>query len=71
MTRRFRGGKGVATMAGAMVVLHPLTSLILTAVWFVARKTTRQGLVGIVGDHVRPADLPRRRRGSRRGNSST
>jgi acyl phosphate:glycerol-3-phosphate acyltransferase len=39
-TRRFRGGKGVATMAGAMMVLHPLTSLVLTAVWFVTRKVT-------------------------------
>ena len=40
ITRHFRGGKGVATMAGAMVVLHPLTSLVLTAVWFVTRTTT-------------------------------
>src|SRR5450432_3159632 len=39
-TRRFRGGKGVATMGGAMFVLHPVTSLVLTAVWIVARKTT-------------------------------
>ena len=39
-TRRFRGGKGVATMGGAMMVLHPVTSLALTAVWIVARKTT-------------------------------
>ena len=39
-TRRFRGGKGVATMAGAMFALHPLTSLALLAVWIVARTTT-------------------------------
>ncbi|MEP7114386.1 MAG: glycerol-3-phosphate 1-O-acyltransferase PlsY [Ilumatobacteraceae bacterium] len=42
VTRRFRGGKGVATMAGAIVVLHPLTSLVLTAVWFITRKTTQK-----------------------------
>ena len=39
-TRRFRGGKGVATMGGAMLALHPLTSLVLFAVWLAARKTT-------------------------------
>jgi glycerol-3-phosphate acyltransferase PlsY len=39
-TRRFRGGKGVATMGGAMLVLHPLTSLILLAIWAMVRKTT-------------------------------
>lgn len=38
--RRFRGGKGVATLAGAMLVLHPLTSLALLAVWMIARKIT-------------------------------
>lgn len=39
-TRRFRGGKGVATMAGAMFVLHPLTSLVLLAVWMIVRSAT-------------------------------
>lgn len=39
-TRRFRGGKGVATMGGAMLVLHPITSLVLLAVWVVVRKLT-------------------------------
>ncbi len=38
-TRHFRGGKGVATMGGAMLVLHQLTSLVLLAVWIVVRKT--------------------------------
>jgi acyl phosphate:glycerol-3-phosphate acyltransferase len=42
ITRRFRGGKGVATMAGAMVVLHPMTSLVLTAVWFITRQITHK-----------------------------
>jgi glycerol-3-phosphate acyltransferase PlsY len=39
-TRRFRGGKGVATMGGAMSALHPLESLVLLVVWIVARKAT-------------------------------
>ena len=37
-TRRFRGGKGVATMAGAMIVLQFVISLVLLVVWIVARK---------------------------------
>ena len=44
-SRKFRGGKGVATMAGAMLVLHPLISLALLAVWVVARKTTGKASV--------------------------
>lgn len=43
--RRFRGGKGVATMAGATVVLHPLVSVALSAVWMIARKTTGKASV--------------------------
>ena len=41
-TRKFRGGKGVATMGGAMLVLHPLPSLALTAIWVAVRCTTRK-----------------------------
>jgi glycerol-3-phosphate acyltransferase PlsY len=37
-TRRFHGGKGVATMGGAMLTLHPLPSLVLLAVWLAARR---------------------------------
>jgi glycerol-3-phosphate acyltransferase PlsY len=39
-TRGFRGGKGVATMGGAMLVLHLVASLVLTAVWIAVRSTT-------------------------------
>jgi glycerol-3-phosphate acyltransferase PlsY len=38
VTRRFRGGKGVATMGGAMLVLHPVISIVLLVVWLVVRK---------------------------------
>jgi len=34
ITRRFRGGKGVATGAGVMLVLHPIVSVVLGAGWF-------------------------------------
>ena len=39
-TRRFHGGKGVATMGGATLVLHPIASLALTAMWIAVRKST-------------------------------
>ncbi|MEK7424725.1 MAG: glycerol-3-phosphate acyltransferase, partial [Actinomycetota bacterium] len=38
VTRRFRGGKGVATMGGAVAVLHPLVFAALLVVWLVVRK---------------------------------
>ncbi len=40
ITRRFHGGKGVATMSGAMIVLQPVISVVLSVVWFVTRKLT-------------------------------
>lgn len=40
VTRRFRGGKGVATLGGATLVLQPLLFVILTVVWVVVRKAT-------------------------------
>lgn len=39
-TRRFRGGKGVATVGGAMFVMHPLVACVLLATWFVASRLT-------------------------------
>jgi glycerol-3-phosphate acyltransferase PlsY len=35
VTRRFKGGRGVATAAGALVVVFPLIVLVLGVVWFV------------------------------------
>jgi glycerol-3-phosphate acyltransferase PlsY len=40
ITRKMRGGKGVATMGGAMLVLHPIISVLLLALWVFIRKTT-------------------------------
>ena len=45
ITRRFRGGKGVATLGGAMLVLHPLTSAVLLAVWYAVRRVSRTASV--------------------------
>ena len=40
ITRKFKGGKGVATGGGSMYVLYPLMSLVLCISWFVLRKST-------------------------------
>jgi glycerol-3-phosphate acyltransferase PlsY len=45
ITRKFKGGKGVATGGGAMYVLHPLISLVLFTSWFVIRKLTKKSSV--------------------------
>jgi glycerol-3-phosphate acyltransferase PlsY len=45
-TRRFRGGKGVATLVGAAVVLLPLPMLGLAAVWGLVAKLTGTASLG-------------------------
>ena len=45
VTRKFVGGKGVATGGGVMYVLYPIMSLILCTSWFVLRKTTGKSSV--------------------------
>ncbi len=40
VTRRFKGGKGVATLGGATLVLQPLLFAILTVCWVAIRKAT-------------------------------
>jgi len=46
VTRKFKGGKGVATAGGAMYVVHPLISLVLFLSWFVIRKISKASSVG-------------------------
>jgi glycerol-3-phosphate acyltransferase PlsY len=45
ITRRFAGGKGVATASGAMLVVHPFISLGLLFLWAVLSKTTKKASV--------------------------
>lgn len=45
ITRKFKGGKGVATGGGAMFVLHPAISLVLFISWFVIRRVTKKSSV--------------------------
>ena len=44
--RRFKGGKGVATVGGAMLVLQPIVSPILLVVWFGITKLTKKASLG-------------------------
>jgi glycerol-3-phosphate acyltransferase PlsY len=48
VTRGFRGGKGVATMAGAMFVMQPVISAILAVVWIVVLKVSRKSSVASI-----------------------
>ncbi len=43
---RFRGGKGVATLLGVLLGLHPLSALIFAAVWIGALLLTRFSSIG-------------------------
>ncbi|MEO8162592.1 MAG: glycerol-3-phosphate 1-O-acyltransferase PlsY [Ilumatobacteraceae bacterium] len=45
VTRKFKGGKGVATGGGAMFVLHPAISLVLFTSWFIIRRLTKKSSV--------------------------
>ena len=45
-TRRFRGGKGVATTGGMLVVLFPWMVLALTAMWYLIARVLKLASVG-------------------------
>ncbi len=46
VTRRFKGGKGVATAGGMLAVLNPLVSVVLAVVWFLAARVLKLASVG-------------------------
>ena len=43
---RFRGGKGVATVGGAMFVMQPVLSPILLVIWFSVSRLTKKASLG-------------------------
>lgn len=46
ITRGFRGGKGVATAAGTLLVLHPLLVPVVIGIWWVVSRLTGTAAVG-------------------------
>ena len=45
VTRRFKGGKGVATGSGSMFVLQPIVSACLCVLWVIISKTTKKASI--------------------------
>jgi acyl phosphate:glycerol-3-phosphate acyltransferase len=52
VTRRFRGGRGVATGAGVVIVLFPLITVGLGAAWFAVARLTRKASLASVAAAV-------------------
>ena len=48
VTRKFKGGKGVATGAGVLLPLFPIVMVICLATWFVVMKLTKKAGVASV-----------------------
>ncbi|HUF83977.1 MAG TPA: glycerol-3-phosphate acyltransferase [Acidimicrobiia bacterium] len=48
VTRRFKGGRGVATAGGALVVLFPLIALGLAVLWFLIARVLRKASVASI-----------------------
>ena len=46
VTRRFVGGKGVATVGGAMIVLHLVVFVVLLAIWVAIRRLSGKASLG-------------------------
>jgi glycerol-3-phosphate acyltransferase PlsY len=48
VTRKFKGGRGVATGAGVMLVIFPLLTLAMTALWVVLARVTHKASVASI-----------------------
>jgi acyl phosphate:glycerol-3-phosphate acyltransferase len=48
VTRGFRGGKGVATGAGVLAVLHPLLAPVVVGLWWVITRLTGKAAIGSI-----------------------
>lgn len=46
VTRRFKGGKGVATAGGGMIALYPLIGAVMAVLWFVVMKLSKKSSLG-------------------------
>ncbi|WP_116999270.1 glycerol-3-phosphate acyltransferase [Desertimonas flava] len=48
VTRRFRGGKGVASAGGVTLTLHPIVGLCVLAIWFGLSRITRKAAIASI-----------------------
>lgn len=48
VTRRFRGGKGVATGSGVLLVVHPIIAPLAVGVWWAVSRSTGKAALGSV-----------------------
>jgi len=48
VTRKFKGGRGVATGAGVMLVIFPLLTLGMTALWVVLARVTHKASIASI-----------------------
>ena len=46
VTRKFKGGKGVATAGGGMIALYPWIGLAMTVLWLLVAKATKKASLG-------------------------
>lgn len=46
--RRFRGGKGVATGSGVLVVLHPIIGLVAAPTWWILSRVTGKAAIASI-----------------------
>ena len=46
VTRKFKGGKGVATAGGSVIALYPVIGIVLMALWLITTKVTKKASLG-------------------------
>ena len=46
VTRRFKGGKGVATTGGGVLTLYPLIGIVMLVLWLTVTKSTKKASLG-------------------------
>jgi glycerol-3-phosphate acyltransferase PlsY len=58
VTRKFKGGKGVATAGGGMIALYPWIGLAMTVLWLLVAKVTKKASLGSLEERDRARNAP-------------